>query len=191
MTTATVTRSPWWDHYTVARMLHHAIANGAVVKDWTEYWAGCDMDDTPDPWFLDVIFPGMAVAVRYSTDSGFWRLRVNEYPLDRADSTVADHNLAALSMGHAAKLCRDLNFATRDRTSRGDLLTDEIEALIMDSDQHPAEIAAALQISHGVLSSKLTGSTKWSGIELLRLARVIRPHDPTEILERLLEAADR
>ncbi|GAA3626040.1 hypothetical protein GCM10022200_05490 [Microbacterium awajiense] len=186
---ATSTRSPWWDQYSVARLLHQAIANGAVVREWDPFG---EAGEPADPWFLDVVFQStIRVLVGYSTSDGFWRMMIDDGPLDRLEATAEDHSLAALTLGVGAKLCRDLNFATRDRTSPADVLAEEIEALIMDSDQHPGEIAAALRISNGVLSSKLTGSTKWTALELLQLARALRPHDPTAVLERLMEVSER
>ena len=187
--------SPWWEQYWVARLLHHAAADGATIKDYADYFDDEAFDADPDEWFLDIAFavprPDRAT-VRFSSDRGRWVLLVDTHSMGEAQAGDLEHQMAtAYAVSLAAKLCRDLNsllMRQQRREPRSSALSEELEALMGDRDISPAEFAAQLGVTHGVLASKMKGATAWSATDLLRAARTLDREDGTDVLCRLLGA---
>jgi hypothetical protein len=161
-----------------------------VIKTEAEYMAGFPGDQlTGDEWWLDVNFGSAGwVHVSYTTEAGFWLLEVDTMSAELASrtATVDDHLAASVVVARAANLCRDLNkLAKRDQNMYA-TISDEVAALMGDWGMEPIELAAALSVTHGVLMSKLSGSTTWTPVDLAKLHHTFGP----EATDRLFAAMD-
>ncbi|NLP85428.1 hypothetical protein HF576_16395 [Microbacterium sp. CFH 90308] len=185
--TPTSDTSPWWEDPRVARLLHRAAADGAVILTEVEYLAGFpDDEQSGDDWWLCVNFGSAGwVRVQYTTESGFWLLEVDTMTGELAGraARIDDHLAASFAVVRAAALCRDLNrLVKRDQNFYG-TISDEVVAIMGDCGMEPNELAARLCITHGVLMSKLSGSTTWTPVDIVRLHRTFG----AETMERLYE----
>lgn len=187
------TPSLWWNDPGAARHLHAAAVLGATIRGCSEFW-GTQHDDVAsdgmcDDWMLDIEFRRNTVHVRYSSETGFWRLIVDtdEPPMP---TTAADQVALAFVVEKAARLTTDLNkiIERQQRQSVANLISDEVTDIMATSGMTMAEFAAQLGTTHGMLCSRLNGATPWSAVDMLRIYRIAGPERVDTIARVIAEA---
>lgn len=182
--------SSWYHDPAVGRELRSLAERGVQIKTALEYF-----DGQPGPHgerYLHLTFPTDAdVTVWFDDTQAIWRLEVDTVGdglCCTADASVEVARAAAIA--EAARVCRDFNNRIIRQTRRdgNTLIATEVNALLADREVDPFELGRAMNVTPGVLAAKLAGRAGWTGTDLLRVARVLDPDDPAEILERLINA---